>query len=111
MQSIDLGLISENPFNAGATCMRPKEDEAVTLKVPLGDASPEPTAARAASKLAVLTALQVLQSRVKAGDRVLIHAGSGGVGHFAIHIFVNIFSFLFLWWMAERNAELAHDLR
>jgi len=33
-----------------------------------------------------LTALQVLQPRVKPGDRVLIHAGSGGVGHFAIQI-------------------------
>lgn len=40
----------------------------------------------AATTLAALTALQVLQSRVKRGDRVLIHAGSGGVGHFAIQI-------------------------
>ncbi len=40
----------------------------------------------AATTLAALTALQVLQSRVKKGDRVLIHAGSGGVGHFAIQI-------------------------
>jgi NADPH:quinone reductase-like Zn-dependent oxidoreductase len=40
----------------------------------------------AASTLAALTALQVLKPRVKAGDRVLIHAGSGGVGHFAIQI-------------------------
>lgn len=40
----------------------------------------------AATTLAALTALQVLQTRVKKGDRVLIHAGSGGVGHFAIQI-------------------------
>lgn len=40
----------------------------------------------AATTLAALTALQVLQPRVKQGDRVLIHAGSGGVGHFAIQI-------------------------
>ena len=40
----------------------------------------------AATTLAALTALQVLQSRVKPDDRVLIHAGSGGVGHFAIQI-------------------------
>ncbi|MDY0213238.1 MAG: NADP-dependent oxidoreductase, partial [Desulfuromonadaceae bacterium] len=40
----------------------------------------------AATTLAPLIALQVLQSRVKRGDRVLIHAGSGGVGHFAIQI-------------------------
>jgi NADPH:quinone reductase-like Zn-dependent oxidoreductase len=40
----------------------------------------------AASTLAALTALQVLQPRINKGDRVLIHAGSGGVGHFAIQI-------------------------
>jgi len=40
----------------------------------------------AATTLAALTALQVLQSRITAGDRVLIHAGSGGVGHYAIQI-------------------------
>jgi NADPH:quinone reductase-like Zn-dependent oxidoreductase len=40
----------------------------------------------AATTLSALTALQVLQPRVKQGDRVLIHAGSGGVGHFAIQI-------------------------
>ncbi len=40
----------------------------------------------AATTLAALTALQVLQPRVKQGDRVLIHAGSGGVGHFAIQL-------------------------
>ncbi len=40
----------------------------------------------AATTLAALTALQVLQGRVKKDDRVLIHAGSGGVGHFAIQI-------------------------
>lgn len=40
----------------------------------------------AASTLAALTALQVLKDKVKTDDRVLIHAGSGGVGHFAIQI-------------------------
>ena len=41
----------------------------------------------AATTLAALTALQVLrQARVKPGDKVLIQAGSGGVGHFAIQI-------------------------
>lgn len=40
----------------------------------------------AATSLAALIALQVLKGRVKKGDRVLIHAGSGGVGHFAIQI-------------------------
>lgn len=44
----------------------------------------------AATTLAALTALQVLKPRIKAGDRVLIHAGSGGVGHFAIQIAKNL---------------------
>jgi NADPH:quinone reductase-like Zn-dependent oxidoreductase len=44
----------------------------------------------AATTLAALTALQVLRPRIKAGDRILIHAGSGGVGHFAIQIAKNI---------------------
>lgn len=42
--------------------------------------------AAAATTLAALTALQVLQGRIKKNDRILIHAGSGGVGHFAIQI-------------------------
>jgi NADPH:quinone reductase-like Zn-dependent oxidoreductase len=41
----------------------------------------------AATKLAALTPLhQAMQTRVKKGDIVLIHAGSGGTGHFAIQI-------------------------
>lgn len=40
----------------------------------------------AATTLAALTALQVLQPRINQGDRVLIHAGAGGVGHFAIQM-------------------------
>ncbi len=49
---------------------------------------PESTSfeAAAATTLAALTALQVLKPRVNKGDRVLIHAGSGGVGHFAVQI-------------------------
>ncbi|MEL6811793.1 MAG: NADP-dependent oxidoreductase [Bacteroidota bacterium] len=42
--------------------------------------------AAAATTLAALTALQVLRNNVKENDRILIHAGSGGVGHFAIQI-------------------------
>lgn len=44
----------------------------------------------AATTLAALTALQVLETRVQKDDRVLIHAGSGGVGHFAIQIAKNL---------------------
>ncbi len=44
----------------------------------------------AATTLAALAALQVLTPRVKKDDRILIHAGSGGVGHFAIQIAKNI---------------------
>jgi len=40
----------------------------------------------AATTLSALTALQALTGRVKSGDKVLIHAGSGGVGHFAVQI-------------------------
>ncbi len=42
----------------------------------------------AAATLAALTAYQVLvhQLKVQPGERVLIHAGAGGVGHFAIQI-------------------------
>ena len=48
----------------------------------------------AATTLAALTALQVLQPRVKKGDRILIHAGSGGVGHFAIQIAKSLGAFV-----------------
>lgn len=40
----------------------------------------------AAATLAALTAYQVLNRHVKAGDKVLIQAASGGVGHFAVQI-------------------------
>jgi len=40
----------------------------------------------AATTLAPLTALQILEGKIKEGDKVFIHAGSGGVGHFAIQI-------------------------
>ena len=40
----------------------------------------------AAATLAALTAYQVLSRHVKKGDRVLIHAAAGGVGHFAVQI-------------------------
>jgi len=40
----------------------------------------------AATTLAALTALQILSGKINKGDKVLIQAGSGGVGHFAIQI-------------------------
>ncbi|MFZ0453238.1 MAG: NADP-dependent oxidoreductase [Ignavibacteriaceae bacterium] len=42
----------------------------------------------AAATLAALTAWQalVIYAKVKAGDKVLIHAASGGVGHYAVQI-------------------------
>ncbi|UBM57377.1 NADP-dependent oxidoreductase [Marinilongibacter aquaticus] len=40
----------------------------------------------AASTLAALTALQTLSRFVKEGQKVLVHAAAGGVGHFAIQI-------------------------
>ncbi len=40
----------------------------------------------AASTLAALTAYQILSKNIKSGDTVLIHAASGGVGHYAVQI-------------------------
>ena len=40
----------------------------------------------AATTLAALTAYQVLNGKIKKDDTVLIHAGSGGVGHFAVQL-------------------------
>jgi len=50
----------------------------------------------AAACLAALTALQNLTQHyhVKKGDRVLIHAGSGGVGHYAIQIAKHLGAFV-----------------
>ena len=39
-----------------------------------------------AATLAALTAYQILRNHVKAGDNILIQAGAGGVGHFAVQI-------------------------
>lgn len=40
----------------------------------------------AAATLAALTAYQFLNNRINSGDKVLIHAASGGVGHYAVQI-------------------------
>lgn len=40
----------------------------------------------AATTLAALTALQMIQGNVKKSNKVLIHGGSGGVGHFGVQI-------------------------
>ena len=64
--------------------------EAEYVVVKTSEASPKPrtldVAAAGAVPLAALTAWQGLfkHGGVKAGDRVLIHAASGGVGHFAL---------------------------
>lgn len=42
--------------------------------------------AAAAATLAALTAYQVLHRHVRQGDKVLVQAASGGVGHFAVQI-------------------------
>ena len=46
----------------------------------------------AAASMALLTAWQlvVTNGKVKAGDRVLVHAAAGGVGHFAVQIAKNL---------------------
>lgn len=40
----------------------------------------------AAATLAALTALQVLKTHTKTGDKILIHSAAGGVGHYAVQI-------------------------
>lgn len=40
----------------------------------------------AAATLAALTAYQILVPRIKKGDKILIQASAGGVGHFAVQI-------------------------
>jgi NADPH:quinone reductase-like Zn-dependent oxidoreductase len=40
----------------------------------------------AAATLAALTAYQILKRHVQSGDKILIHAAAGGVGHFAVQI-------------------------
>ncbi|HMI06202.1 MAG TPA: NADP-dependent oxidoreductase [Flavobacterium sp.] len=40
----------------------------------------------AAATLAALTAYQILSRHLKPGDKILIHAAAGGVGHFAVQI-------------------------
>ncbi|WP_316823069.1 NADP-dependent oxidoreductase [Pedobacter gandavensis] len=49
----------------------------------------------AAATLAALTALQVLNhAKVSKGQKVLIHAASGGVGHYAVQLAKNIGAFV-----------------
>lgn len=74
------------PGNGAAYAEYVASPEAHLAKVPENTSFEE----AAATTLAALTALQVLETRVKKGDRVLIHAGSGGVGHYAIQIAKNI---------------------
>jgi len=63
----------------------------------------------AATTLAALTALQVFETRIKKGDRVLIHAGSGGVGHFAIQIAKHLGAYV-VTTSSEKNKEFVLSL-
>lgn len=65
----------------------------------------------AAATLAALTAWQVLkdQLQVKAGERILIHAGAGGVGHFAIQIAKHMGAYVVTTASAS-NAEFVKEL-
>ncbi|MDX9835103.1 MAG: NADP-dependent oxidoreductase [Desulfobulbus sp.] len=63
----------------------------------------------AATTLAALIALQVLQPRVKKGDRILIHAGSGGVGHFAIQMATRLGAYVIAT-SSARNREFIMSL-
>ncbi len=65
----------------------------------------------AATTLAALTAWQVLtqQARLQSGERVLIHAASGGVGHFAVQIAKHIGAYV-IGTASEANADFLKEL-
>ena len=63
----------------------------------------------AVSTLAALTALQVLKNKIGKGDRVLIHAGSGGVGHFAIQIAKSMGAYV-ISTSSSRNKDFIYSL-
>lgn len=63
----------------------------------------------AAATLAALTAYQFLNNRVNPNDRVLIHAASGGVGHYAVQI-AKIFGSHVIGTTSERNAEFVKSI-
>ncbi|WP_347156559.1 NADP-dependent oxidoreductase [Pontibacter chitinilyticus] len=65
----------------------------------------------AAATLAALTAWQVLvhQAGIKAGQRVLIHAAAGGVGHFAVQI-ARYFNAIVIGTASEENHEFLKTL-
>ena len=65
----------------------------------------------AAATLAALTAWQALtlHGNIKAGDRVLIHAASGGVGHFAVQIAKHLGAYV-IGTSSEENKEFVLSL-
>ena len=63
----------------------------------------------AVTTLAALTALQSLEKNIKKGDKVLIHAGSGGVGHFAIQIAKHLGAYV-ITTCSEKNKEFVLSL-
>jgi len=63
----------------------------------------------AAATLAALTAYQFLKNRIKPGDKVLIHAASGGVGHYAVQI-AKIFGAEVTGTTSARNIEFVKSL-
>lgn len=92
-------------------------DEAVAQPMPLGDNF----VTAAAGPLVLLTAWEALFDRgaIKPGQRVLIHAGAGGVGHVAIqlavlagaHVCTTVGDETKAAWVQELGAELAINYR
>jgi NADPH:quinone reductase-like Zn-dependent oxidoreductase len=91
----------------GGLAERVAADEAVLARRPASVSFEE----AAAVPLAALTALQALRedAGVAAGQRVLIHAGAGGVGTFAIQI-AKILGLWVATTTSTRNVELVRDL-
>ncbi len=64
----------------------------------------------AAASLAALTAIKALRlMNVKAGDRVLIHAAAGGVGHYAVQL-AKYYGAWIAGTASEKNRELVQGL-
>ncbi|GAB3818884.1 NADP-dependent oxidoreductase [Pontibacter rugosus] len=65
----------------------------------------------AAATLAALTAWQVLvnEANIKAGERVLVHAAAGGVGHYAVQI-ARYFDAIVIGTASEENHEFLRNI-
>jgi len=95
------------PGNGKAYAQYVAAPEAHLAKKPGNITHPE----AAAATLAALTAWQVLhhQANVQSGQRVLIHAAAGGVGHFAVQLAKHLGAYV-IGTASESNASFLREL-